>query len=67
MIPLRLLKERPRVLPCLLSAILLLAGYAALAAGPTDGVLSMTVAPLLLATAYCGSIPWAVMTRPQPL
>lgn len=65
MMTLRMLTANPRPILCSLGAALLLAGYGALAAGPADSVLSMTVAPVLLVTAYCLVIPLAMVVRPS--
>ncbi|MFQ5602285.1 MAG: hypothetical protein ACE5HS_03350 [bacterium] len=43
--------------------LLLLVGYWALAQGPVNGFLSLTLAPILLVIAYCVVIPFAIMYK----
>ena len=42
---------------------LIIMGYLCLATGSTDGVLSRTIAPLLLTPAYCVCFPLAILHR----
>ncbi len=43
------------------SAAVLVIGYLALAQGPVDGFLSLSLAPVLLVIGYCVLIPVAIM------
>lgn len=45
------------------AALCLVSGYLLLAAPPAAGSASRTLAPLLLATAYCGLVPAAILTH----
>ena len=38
-------------------------GYVLLSIPPADGVLSLTLAPLLLVLGYCGIIPYAILCK----
>ena len=44
-----------------LSALVILVGYWALARGPVNGFLSLTLAPILLVIGYCVLIPLAII------
>ena len=54
---------RSRAIALAGGALLILAGYVALAAAPADSALSATVAPCLLVAGYCAAIPLAVLSR----
>ena len=44
---------------------LILVGYVALAQGPADSYLSLSLAPILLVVGYCVVIPIAILYRPK--
>jgi len=44
---------------------LILLGYVALAQGPADNYLSLSLAPILLVVGYCVVIPIAILYRPK--
>lgn len=46
-----------------LATLVILVGYGALAQGPVDGSLTMTVAPILLVIGYCVLVPLAILKR----
>ncbi|HTP79863.1 MAG TPA: hypothetical protein VMM57_05605 [Bacteroidota bacterium] len=45
------------------AAVVILAGYVALAQSPWDGTMPLVVAPLLLVLGYCVIIPYGILHR----
>lgn len=54
--------ETKNILLIILSFLTIVSGFIFLGSGTTFGVLSMTVAPILLVSAYCIIIPIAIMS-----
>jgi len=49
-----------------LAVLLLIVGYIFLSLGPVDGVMTLTIAPIILVIAYCIVVPIAIFAKPKP-
>ncbi len=48
-----------------LAVLLLIIGYIFMSIGPVDGVMTLTIAPIILVIAYCIVVPIAIFAKPK--